>query len=1034
MKQYFKIISLSVLALAFIVPAGQVHALPTYEDACETPLLRSSLTVGNQNQDVRDLQNFLAEHNFLADGSVSGYYGPLTRQAVREFQASQNIVSSGTAATTGYGAVGVRTRTAINTIACGDVGGSTGSGTTNQTPTTEQSVVLTADKTNVTSGQAVTLTWRANGNPTSCSTSFDTLTIDSAKQGTKILYPTSPAIYVFTCAYGSGTSASDLKSDSVRISVDGSTTGVIPNGQNEVSITADKASVVSGGPVTLSWNATGAPLSCTTNFGQGDIDYMAPKQGSKTVYPTIAKNYFFTCTYSNTLADNYGRKEASVNVAIGTDVGSGNPTGGNPASGSVDLKVNASNGPITVTPGTPIILSWTTTPTSLECKGSASPAGLYAFGGSGGVLTSGAGSQQIPVVTSTTVYTISCTPVGGGTAVSDSVTVNVDSTSNGGGTSNGFSTNIVAGGTKTPTAIASGAPILLSWSISPSSTFVSSCTGSGSGVGKSGIDAMLWNGGKTTTGSMTATPLTTTTYTISCTANGVTKTDSVTVPVVTGSTGTGTTGTGPAITSFTATPGKVFGAGIGLYQEWTLAWTSANSAYCYGQDGTSSQWLSQWPTSGSVTVNVFADGVFTLKCTSGSGLYAPTDTKTVSIIVDRSTQPGPAVTFTASSNTATVNSPFTLTWSSPTATSCTGGGDGSFSLYVNGTSGSKAITFYSPGTFTMTITCKSANNGYTTRTQTVVVTPSSGTSTGTVTPPTSGNALGIDIEANGSDGPVTVSAGQSLTIKWGMSNNALIFRTVCVVSGDSNFTGNRNPVGSFTITASASATYTISCQDNGQGPVSSDSVSVNVGPANAAPSAVLSTNSTSVVSGGSTTLTWSATNANICLLTGGNLNVTNNSIQGIVSTGPLTQTTTYSLSCYKNVPNSNNYLVPVYAPTQTITVSVAASGGTGTGGSGTSSSNGSDVTIDLRANNTKGSITTTANSGAASLSWQMNSANSTSLIGWTCSVSGVPGISSVVPGGQTLFVRPSVTTTYGISCTSYLTNQSVSDSVTINVQ
>jgi Putative peptidoglycan binding domain len=844
MKQYLKTFSLLALTLAFIIPAGEVFALPTYEDACQTPLISSSLTVGFKNQDVRDLQEFLVQRNLLSESSVSGYYGPLTRQAVREFQASNGIVSSGTAATTGYGAVGSRTRAAINTIACGDVGGTTGGGTTTTIP-----------------------------------------------QGPN-LNPGAPDVSV----------------------------SVLPT----VTLSVGQSSVPYERSTSLTWSSTNA-TRCTPG-GAWTWPGTMPVSGS--LFSTGALTAPIN-SFSITCFNSAGQSATDTKI------------------------VSVTNGTTTTTP------SNSTLTVSLKANGSSSPS-----------------------------------------------------------------------------PIAVGAPVLLEWSISAPGTAISTCTGSGSGIGSNGIDAALWNGGKTPLGSMTARPLVTTTYTLQCTSGGQTASASVTVPVITGSTGSPSTGTGPTITSFTATPGVVAGVGVGMSQMWTFSWSAINSAYCYGTDG-QSPWASQRPTSGSVTINVFGDQLFTLKCTSGSGLFAPTDTRSISIVMDRSVQPGPAVTFTASSNTATVNSPFTLTWSAPTATSCTGGGDGSFSLFVSGTSGSKAIAFYSPGTYTMSITCKSANNGFTTRTQTVVVAVGgqSGTNPTNPTNPTGANALGIDIEANGSDGPVTVPAGQPLTIKWGMSNNALIFRTVCVVSGDSNFTGNRNPVGSFTVTASQSTTYTISCQDNGQGPVSSDSVSVIVGAANTAPSAVLSASSASVTSGGATTLTWSATNANVCLLTGGNLNVTNNSVQGTVSTGPLTQSTTYSLSCYKNVPNSNNYLVPVYAPTQTVTVSVVPTGGTGTGGTGTGgATNGSDVTLDVRANNSKGSITTSASSAAANISWQLNSSNSTAFIGWTCTASGVPGISAVGTGGQTLFVRPTVTTTYGVSCTSFLTGQTVSDAVTVIVQ
>jgi peptidoglycan hydrolase-like protein with peptidoglycan-binding domain len=66
--------------------------------------------------DITTLQTFLISQGYLASGNTSGYFGNLTQQAVKAFQKKQGIVSSGSPATTGYGMVGVRTRTAINKI------------------------------------------------------------------------------------------------------------------------------------------------------------------------------------------------------------------------------------------------------------------------------------------------------------------------------------------------------------------------------------------------------------------------------------------------------------------------------------------------------------------------------------------------------------------------------------------------------------------------------------------------------------------------------------------------------------------------------------------------------------------------------------------------------------------------------------------------------------------------------------------------------------------------------------------------------
>lgn len=75
--------------------------------------LTRNLSYGSRGSDVVQLQQFLISQNLLGTGNDTGYFGKLTQTAVRNFQCKNNIVCSGTSATTGYGAVGPRTRAAI---------------------------------------------------------------------------------------------------------------------------------------------------------------------------------------------------------------------------------------------------------------------------------------------------------------------------------------------------------------------------------------------------------------------------------------------------------------------------------------------------------------------------------------------------------------------------------------------------------------------------------------------------------------------------------------------------------------------------------------------------------------------------------------------------------------------------------------------------------------------------------------------------------------------------------------------------------
>jgi len=91
------------------VPSTSVYSAQS--NVC--PVLERALSLGMSGTDVMDLQRFLVAQGLLSQGGISGYYEAQTELAVRKWQASHGIVSSGSAETTGYGVVGPRTRTLI---------------------------------------------------------------------------------------------------------------------------------------------------------------------------------------------------------------------------------------------------------------------------------------------------------------------------------------------------------------------------------------------------------------------------------------------------------------------------------------------------------------------------------------------------------------------------------------------------------------------------------------------------------------------------------------------------------------------------------------------------------------------------------------------------------------------------------------------------------------------------------------------------------------------------------------------------------
>lgn len=96
---------------------------PPTQGVC--PVLTYNLYLGHSDRQtesqVTALQKFLAQYpDVYPEALITGYFGPLTEQAVQSFQRKHNIVSSGSPETTGYGVVGPATRAKIREL-CGNV-------------------------------------------------------------------------------------------------------------------------------------------------------------------------------------------------------------------------------------------------------------------------------------------------------------------------------------------------------------------------------------------------------------------------------------------------------------------------------------------------------------------------------------------------------------------------------------------------------------------------------------------------------------------------------------------------------------------------------------------------------------------------------------------------------------------------------------------------------------------------------------------------------------------------------------------------
>jgi len=167
----------------------------------------------------------------------------------------------------------------------------------------------------------------------------------------------------------------------------------------------------------------------------------------------------------------------------------------------------------------------------------------------------------------------------------------------------------------------------------------------------------------------------------------------------------------------------------------------------------------------------------------------------------------------------------------------------------------------------------------------------------------------------------SIAYNTATTLRWSTSN----VTSSCTASGD--WSGSKSSSGGSIGTGNltSSKTYNISCP-GALNSTATDSVTVNVGAAPSAPTVTLSANPTSVSSGGSTTLTWSSTNATSCTATAGAGFSTGGATSGSDASSSLTSNTTFTVSC------------------------------TGAGGTGTASAS---VTVSPESNNTS-TINTTA--------------------------------------------------------------------------
>jgi len=366
----------------------------------------------------------------------------------------------------------------------------------------------------------------------------------------------------------------------------------------------------------------------------------------------------------------------------------------------------------------------------------------------------------------------------------------------------------------------------------------------------------------------------------------------------------------------------------------TLSWMAGNATSCTASGG----WSGSRSVSGSLSVGpLTADVTFGLTCSGAGGQVSAS--RAITVVQP---PPAPVVNLNAAPLTIDRGTSTTLSWSTSNATSCSASGGWSGS---RNTSGTQAVSPTVNTTYRLTCT---GGGG-------------SGTDTVSVTVRTPAPTLTLNAS------PGTITEGNTTTLSWTSTNT-----TSCTASG--GWSGTRGTSGSLTVAPVQTSTYNLSC--SGAGGDVSDSVTVDVSAAPVDPPVVsLSLAASTIDAGGSTTLSWSASNANTCSATGGWSGSRGTS--GSTSVSPAS-TTTYGITCTGD-GGSNSATATLNVNAEAPTLSFNASAAT--------VNQGANVTLSWSATNATACTASGAWSGsrAVSGSQQVGPINAASTFSLTCS-------------------------------------------------
>ncbi len=340
-----------------------------------------------------------------------------------------------------------------------------------------------------------------------------------------------------------------------------------------------------------------------------------------------------------------------------------------------------------------------------------------------------------------------------------------------------------------------------------------------------------WSGAKDPTGTQVTQKLDkvqTYLFTITCKTDTGTGFATVSVGAIAQG-GTGDVVSRPTVT-LAANPNAIY-----IGDSSSLVWSTTNNPTSCTATGDWSGTKGSSGTASTGALNTAKSYTYTLTCQNkgGSG-YATVTVKAdnpppdIPIVTISSNPPGPVAP----------GSSITLSWSATNnPTSCTASGDWSG---AKSSSGSQVISnISSVKTYNFSIDC--ANSAGSTYDQASVV---------VVLPPAPVVTLGVS--------PGAINAGGSASITWSATNNP----TSCTASGD--WSGAKSTSGSQStgvLNTVKTYSYTLLCSNAGGSNSKTATVVVSSGSSSNPPVVSLSASPSVITAGGSTTLSWSATNS-----------------------------------------------------------------------------------------------------------------------------------------------------------------------------